>query len=39
MTLYSTIANNGIMNTPLAVISVADNEGREIKAGSSKIGS
>ena len=30
-TAYSTIANNGIMNTPLAVISVADNEGREIK--------
>ena len=30
-TAYSTIANNGIMHTPLAVISVTDNEGREIK--------
>ena len=30
-TAYSTIANNGIMHTPLAIISVADNEGREIK--------
>ena len=31
VTAYSAIANNGIMNTPLSVISVSDNEGREIK--------
>ena len=30
-TAYSAIANNGIMNAPLAIISVVDNEGREIK--------
>ena len=30
-TAYSAIANNGIMNTPLSIISVSDNEGREIK--------
>ena len=30
-TAYSTIANNGIMNTPLSMISIMDNEGREIK--------
>ena len=28
---YSAIANNGILNTPLSMISVNDNEGREIK--------
>ncbi len=30
-TAYSAIANDGIMNTPLSIISVSDNEGREIK--------
>ena len=30
-TAYSTIANNGIMNTPLSMISIIDNGGREIK--------
>jgi len=28
---YSAIANNGILNTPLSMISINDNEGREIK--------
>ncbi len=30
-TAYSAIANNGILNTPLSIISVADNDQREIK--------
>jgi len=28
---YAAIANNGILNTPLSMISINDNEGREIK--------
>ena len=28
---YSAIANNGILNTPLSMVSINDNEGREIK--------
>ncbi len=28
---YSAIANNGILNTPLSIISINDNDGREIK--------
>ena len=30
-TAYSAIANNGILNQPLSMISIYDNEGREIK--------
>jgi penicillin-binding protein 1A len=30
-TAYSAIANNGILNTPLSIISISDNEEREIK--------